>query len=449
MRPQSIRNGKVAVEYTDKPLTGWGGLALMFEYLSKVGFYEALQVAIPDTKTSPNQIKNRDIVNAFVATVLRGGSRFAHVERVRDDEVLRTVCGAERLPGEDSVRRLFNAFKASDVEQMYGTLQALTLQLLTEQCSEDVLDLDSTILERYGEQEGVGKGYHPRRAAQRSHHPLLGMLASSKHIVHAWLRAGGASTRRGAVEFVDELMARIPSKLKISAVRADSGFFSAEYLSAFEARALPYIIAVRMYPPTKRYAASIAEERWERVNEKYDVADVQYKANWKEPRRVLFLRRAVEKNSKGMLFDIPLYEYSALVTTLDLSAEKCMAFYQRRGECENTIKEFKNDYSARGFCLNSFNGTDAVFRFLAVLFNLMTEFKRRVLNNTSVTLNTVRTKLFVLGAVLGRRARQHVLRLGLSSRWSERFDRLLHRVLNLVISTAPQLEPIAPNSSPA
>ena len=35
------------------------------------------------------------------------------------------------------------------------------------------LDLDSTVFERYGEQEGVKRGYNPRKPGRGSHHPLL------------------------------------------------------------------------------------------------------------------------------------------------------------------------------------------------------------------------------------------------------------------------------------
>jgi hypothetical protein len=33
---------------------------------------------------------------AFFATVLTGGRRFAHVERLRSDEVIRTILGVKR-----------------------------------------------------------------------------------------------------------------------------------------------------------------------------------------------------------------------------------------------------------------------------------------------------------------------------------------------------------------
>ena len=438
MPRQSIRQGKVAVEYTAKALSGWGGLAVFFEYTSNAGFFEVLERVLPSKKASPNQVSSIDIVKTLFATVLIGGNRFAHVERVRGDEVIRTIGGMDRVGGADTARRFFDALSASECEEIYFKLQGVMGGMLWNRTKEDVLDLDSTILERYGSQQGVSKGYHTARAGQLSHHPLLGMLAGSKHIVHTWLRAGGASTMRGAVEFVDELVARLPEGFKITAVRADSGFHTEAFVQAFEARKIDYVIAVRMHQPMQRLGARIEARAWSRLDDHHQIADIKHQEpHWKQPRRVLMIRRAIEH--KGQLFDSINYEYNALVTSLSMPAQRCSKFYDQRGECENTIKEFKNDFGARGFCMNSFHATEAVFRLISVLFNLVTEFKRQVLLDSSVTLATVRLKVFVLGAMLSRRARKVVLRLGLAQRWRESFATLLDRASPYQFPTAAHL----------
>jgi hypothetical protein len=100
------------------------------------------------------------------------------------------------------------------------------------------------------------------------------MLTKSKYIVHTWLRAGGASTLRGAVEFVDELLARLPAEFKITTIRADSGLYREPYLQAFEPRQLDYIIPVRMHPPMKRLAAGIPNDAWKSLDDEHQIADI-------------------------------------------------------------------------------------------------------------------------------------------------------------------------------
>src|SRR6266576_1046252 len=91
---QSIRGGEVKIEYTTKALSGWGGLALLFEFGERVGFFRLLEGVLPNKKRSPNKVSSMDVVKTLYATVLSGGNRFAHAERIRGDEVIRQVMGA-------------------------------------------------------------------------------------------------------------------------------------------------------------------------------------------------------------------------------------------------------------------------------------------------------------------------------------------------------------------
>jgi hypothetical protein len=94
------------------------------------------------------------------------------------------------------------------------------------------LDLDSTVFERYGRQEGSLKGHNPRKNGRRRHHPLLGVLAETHFLPHGWLRK--------------EALALWGQRQKIRLVRADSGFFEDNRLSFLEERCLPYIVVARL-----------------------------------------------------------------------------------------------------------------------------------------------------------------------------------------------------------
>src|SRR5215469_15492674 len=118
-------------------------------------------------------------------------------------------------------------------------------------------------------------------------------------------------------------------------------------------------------------------------------------------------------------------------------------FYNSRAESENRIKELKEDFGAGGFCLQSFDGTEAAFRLICFLFNLIAEFKREVTEDQAPRLSTLRTKVLVIGAILGREGHHTVLRLGLRERWRQRFTTLLERIAALAISTVAQSNPDA------
>ena len=313
----------------------------------------------------------------------------------------------------------------------------------------DVLDLDSTVFERYGAQQGSLKGHNPRKHGRPSHHPLLAMLARSRLVLHSWLRSGNSGSARGVSGFLAEALARLPAGFVVEALRADSGFFVREFLEELERRRLPYAIAVR----TTRlvHHAIVGLTDWQPVARGLEVAETRYLApSWQHSRRIVVVRERIAErpDAKGRrLFDLPGYTFHTVVTTLDLPAIEVWRFYNGRSDCENRLKELKHDYGADGFCLNSFDGTEAVFRLICAFYNLLAAFKADITRDPAPQLARLRTQHFVAGAIVGRDGREVVLRLGLRGRYRERFSALLERIESSTRATVTQLrnalEPLA------
>jgi hypothetical protein len=123
--------GRPAVRYTGKPVSGWGGLVLLMRYLERYGVPELLERALPDGRTSPNQISVTAMALAFFATVLTGGRRFAHAEGLRSDELVKAILGAKRLPSAITLTRYFGGFVDAQVERLSAVLGEFTRTQLT------------------------------------------------------------------------------------------------------------------------------------------------------------------------------------------------------------------------------------------------------------------------------------------------------------------------------
>ena len=81
------------------------------------------------------------------------------------------------------------------------------------------LDLDSTrLLHEDGHQEGVKTGY-TRLGTKPCLHPLLAVLEEAKLVVGFWLRAGNASCANNVVAFTLDLLANLPSWIRLRLVR--------------------------------------------------------------------------------------------------------------------------------------------------------------------------------------------------------------------------------------
>ena len=119
------------------------------------------------------------------------------------------------------------------------------------------LDLDSTVLERYGKQEGVRKGYNPRKPGRGSHPPRLAVWGEAYFILHGWPQSGNTTAGRGAEEFLQEALANLEGRAWIRVVRAEAGFFAQELLKYLEEIQLPDIVVARLTSWLKGEAARV------------------------------------------------------------------------------------------------------------------------------------------------------------------------------------------------
>ena len=424
------------VEYSTKSMSGWGGLVLMSRFMKRLRVDDFLAAALADGRTSNNQVPVVDMAKQLMTSVLMGGSRFEHVERIRCDEVVKRTVEARRFGSASALTRYFGHFTAGQSEHLHRTVNSLILSTLKGR--QDILDLDSTVFTRYGTQEGSKRGYNPFKRGAHSHQPLLGMLATTKIIAHSWLRSGDANPHRGVREFLLELLAQLPEEFSITAVRGDSGFYSRDFMSLLEQHELDYAIKVKMSRGFTSWCSQLDTE-WIRFGDKEITEAIYRSPKTHVSRRAVIVRILKQRHVEGVLFPWSSYEYEAVMTSLTTSPAEVWRFYQARGDCENRIKELKHDFHADGFCLQSFNGTEATFRLICFTFNLVALFKATVLRDRRTTLGTIRTKVFVIGAALGTSGREQVLRLGLRGTWKQEFDKLLVAASTCMGSTAAQL----------
>ena len=365
---------------------------------------------------SPNRIDPTTTWTAFLISVLVGAKRFAHANWLRGDEALRQLLGLDRFPVDDTIRNLFKQFSMGHVQRFFTPLAEWQMERLPRREEGYSLDLDSTIFERYGQQEGVLKGYNPRRHGRPTHHPLLAVLSEAHFLLHGWLRSGNCASSRGAKEFLEEALALWGQRQKVRLVRADSGFFDDRLLSFLEERRLPYIVVARLTQWTKREAQRVVA--WRPLDANFAVGEFRLRLfSWEMARRFVVLRERVreQRTSPGRkLIDVPGYTFRIFVTNRDDAPEQIWRDYNRRADMENRIAELKHDLAADRFCMRQFHATEAAFRTILVLFNLLAEFQRVAGLRGYREPATLRTQVLTCGAILGRAGRHLVLHMARS-----------------------------------
>jgi hypothetical protein len=432
---------RLILRETKRAVTPFGGVAVFVSYLRKLDFTGKVRQCMPVCWRSPNHIDPTCTFTAFLMAVLAGARRFAHSEWRRGDHVVHALLGLERFPTDDTIRNLFRRFGMKEVQEFFEPLSDWQMQRLPVRPDGYTLDLDSTVFERYGQQEGSLKGHNPRKHGRPSHHPWLAVLAEAHFRLHGWLRSGNCGAARGAVEFLKEALALWGQRQKIRLLRADSGFFEDNLLTFLEERCLPYIVVARLTKWTKRQAQSVTE--WKPLDAVYAVGEFRLKLlGWQRERRLVAVRELWRegRESKGRkLIDVPGYTFPVFVTSRDDAPEEIWRDYNRRADMENRIAELKRDLGADGFCLKKFPATEAAFRSVLLLFNLMAEFQRAAGLPGYREPATIRTQVLTCGAILGRAGRRVVVHM--SQSWGGLKTRipLLESILTWEIPTSPKL----------
>lgn len=413
---------EIKIEWTDKPVTPWGGLALFSGLAQQVGLVAALREALPFHLTSPNATDPVEVVLAFMAGVLAGSRRLAHIERLRWDEGVKRLLGIRRFASDTTLARFFRRFGAMQVTKVFERVMRWQHGLID--LSGEVLDLDSSAMERYGHQEGALLGYNPKKHRRPSHHPLIATLGHRPWVVHAWLRSGNTSSARGADVFLEEALALLPAGFTIPSIRADSGFGIEDFLKKVEEKKFLYAIAARFTRGLKNEVAKL--ESWRDLEPGISVAETVFQAQgWSVARRVVLVRQRTQDKDfvRGReLFDDPAYAYQAILTNRTDAPEEVWRFYRKHADIENQIRELKWDYGIDGFCQKKFFPTEAAFRLVCVTYNLVSLLQEKLSFPVYKTLGTLRSQLFAVGTIVGVQGRKTVLRMSLSGPWRERFQ---------------------------
>jgi hypothetical protein len=404
------------IEYTDKPVTPFGGMALMKRFMDQTGIAEHLATLELPQGGSNRAYDPVQVIEGFWLGIWTGASRYIHCDWLRQDETLAAIFGYESLPSQSTYSRFFGKFSQARNTMVFPPLQRWFFSQIN--IGAVTVDFDSTVITREGTQEGSAKGYNPNRRGRNSHHPLVAFISQTRMVANAWLRPGNTAACSSCVEFMRETFDEALGGVKVGLVRGDSGFYTDEILSSLEERGLHYIIAAKAYPNLRHEIRGMKD--WVEL-----CPGIAVKEWWHQPanprskaRRHIVVRKQISRRPQAagkLLFDdLPDYRFSLHVTNLDLPLDQVWNIYNTRADCENRIRELKQDFGLDAFCLQDFWATEASFRFIMVAYNLMSLFRHFALNShNTATLSTLRSYCFAIGGWVSQHARQRILKLSL------------------------------------
>ncbi|MBP2643747.1 MAG: transposase [Firmicutes bacterium] len=278
------------------------------------------------------------------------------------------------------------------------------------------IDIGSTVINVEGDQEGTAKGYNPKKPGNRCYNIILAFCDEIKAYITGFTRSGNTYTSNGAAEMITEIIANLKDSVDTITFRMDSGYFDEAIIKTIERAGYNYIIKAKQYGNLLDKLYKNDSVLWAGYDVDKEIAEINMQQDkWDQPRRFVVVRRLkpAEDRKQLSLIEGNDYEYAFYVTNTARSDEETARCCEKRGNCENYIKEAKYDMNVGSLLLKSFWANEAVFQLMMLAYNLFLLFKfdRLISREYRQQIKTFRLKyLFVAGRII-RTARSTILKL--------------------------------------
>src|SRR5689334_20734863 len=253
------------------------------------------------------------------------------------------------------------------------------------------LDMDSSESPTYGEQEGSAYNGH---FACTCYHPLF-VFNQFGDVERCALRPGNVHSADSWRALLEPVIARYRGVVKHLYFRGDAGFANPEVYEFLEAEGASYTIrlpANQILQEKIGYLLKRPVGRPPHEIRRY-YASVRYQAqSWSKPRHVV----AKVEWHPGELYP----RLGFIVTNLARSAEGIVTFYNRRGTCEQWIKEGKGAIKWTRLSCRTFAANAVRLQLHALAYNLGNFMRTLAMPKTAQpwSLTSLREKLIKIGA---------------------------------------------------
>ena len=427
LSPES--NRQIKINFNGGDLSSDAGLLLIKEFVNKLGIDKLLSSV---SKTNDPALfryhTDQENLLQMIYMIIAGYFEDDASGELTNDPVFKSVLEKDALASQPTVSRFFNRMDEDTLNQFLTIGRMLRKKIYSIQVPQAViLDLDSTLLDAYGRQEGRASNFHYQ---SNGYHPLVCYDGMTGDLVKIQLRDGTQYSCTGVVDFLhpilDEYLNVYPA-IRIL-LRGDSGFATPDLYKQCEENCTSYVIRLKENGILREKAPHLLDGLDEITQKnKVDYAVVygefMYKAgSWPYERRVVC---KVEKPENQMV-----YMYTFVVTNTDSSPEYPIKFYYKRGLMENFIKESKSGFGFASVSSHARMVNANRLQVHALAYNIFNWFRRLALsaNMRKQRIDTVRLKLMKIAVKAVRSARYTTFKLCSSCPYKKEFYETLSNI---------------------
>jgi hypothetical protein len=422
-------NSSLRVDFQGARVTSDGGLILVRELDERLGLSELMERHLTDSRRGKNtQLPLADLLRQSIYRRLAGYEDVNDAERLSQDPTFRLI-GSKKIRerGAALTSRLqsFETEVLTQEDNLAG-LAALNRELIAKAEVIDsprqvVLDMDSTEIPVYGEQEQSAYNGHFESTC---YHPLL-LFNREGGCVAAKLRPGNVHSAAGWEEL---LLPEIECQQLLGreiVFRADAAFAKPELYEALEERDVKY--AIRL-PANDNLQRNITELLTRPVGRPSYKPVVRFKSFLYQAASWTMVRRVVAKVEfhLGELFP----RVGFIVTNLAADNRAVVRFYNKRGTAERWIKEGKQAVAMTRLSCHRFRANEVRLWLSLIAYNLGNLWRRLALPTQVATwsLTSLQQRVVKTGGRLIKHARYYWLLLAESYLTRRLFGDMLRRI---------------------
>ena len=399
-------------------LTRFGGLCLFQTFCRSLQIRRFLQTFVRWPEYDHREYHPADLFLAHVFSIVAGLGRVENTQCLIHNGLIPPLLGLNDFPHRDTLRTFLLRFGPQPLRSLQAAHDKVRAELFPRLglLYSAIVDADTTALMTYGSQEGVARGYIPkRRHSQPSYAPLVSSEGRRGLSLGMELRAGNVHSSVGAREFLDLMLDKLPSSVAASRtrVRLDGAFYDREIIEPLENRGLGYVVVARMYERLRR---RMTEARYHEFAPGWEAGEFAYTPfHWQREYRFVAVRRPATVETEEIqkrLFTFKKYTYHrVLATNFELTPAAVWRCYCDRAAQELLLRELKDSYAMSKIPTRSFWANAAYLEAILWAYDLVLAFQMLCLppEVQDWNISTLRRELWWLPAEWVRRDNRNLL----------------------------------------